>query len=157
AAPRVAAGGGHDAEALAEVDEVVLEVVDARIAAVGDPGVEEVALLDVDVVEPGEDGVRAAQVPAQLVRDAVVAIVVAHALGGMTAERLALDPARGHGADPAVGGRGDLVEAVIELAANQRVLVAPVVADRRLRGELEVAAPELDDEVLGGVVAAGPQ
>ncbi len=55
------------------------DVADLLVGRILDVHVEGVVLLHVRVVEPGEDRVGPAGHAAQLVRDAVVGVVVAHA------------------------------------------------------------------------------
>jgi hypothetical protein len=50
------------------------------------------------VIEPGEEGAGAAQVAPQLVPDAVIAVIGAHALGGVATEGFAVEEARGEAA-----------------------------------------------------------
>src|SRR5262249_12708985 len=80
------------AERAAEIELIVVDVAEARIA---DVAVERVVLDDVDVVDPGGEDAEAAQIAAVLVQMAIVGIGLVAALPEERAEDLALDPAAG--------------------------------------------------------------
>lgn len=145
------------AERAAEVDLVVLDVPARRVRRILHEHVERVVFLDVDVVEPREHRLRAAQVAAALVGDAVVRIVAARALCRMPAERLAVEDARREAADAAIGLHVDERQHLLELAALQRARVAEHVLDLRVGCEDEVARAEVHDVVLGDVPAHAPE